>query len=383
MANNTYTKTYSEGTSLTEAKLDTAYQSLKLDLSQTTQLTQNATAGNFLKCSTPGSAATWADPDDPKGINSIRNLGLKCTASTGALVFTMTTGAGSTPSTTDVVDIPFSSNGSTSATQYSIEVTGTKTFTLTASASLGITATSSTRIYVYAIQNATTSTGVKLAVSSRSDLDNGVAVTTTAVSASADSATVLYATAAITSVARLLGVVTAAHNSTGSWQTPTKVSISNKADVNIAATSLFNRTSAATVRIGGVAIASSSGNALTTSTSFVTVSNQSISLTTSGRPVKILCISDGGTATSYVGATRVASEPSYGIFQILRGTTTIGHFEVRIAGGSAQTIAVPASSVAHLDIVAAGTYTYKLQYRLGTSAGSAIARQLKLCAFEI
>jgi len=60
VADNGYTKNYQDGSSLTETQLDSAYKSLKLDISNTTQLTQGATAGHYLKCITPGSAAQFA-----------------------------------------------------------------------------------------------------------------------------------------------------------------------------------------------------------------------------------------------------------------------------------------------------------------------------------
>lgn len=60
MADNGYTKNYQDGSALTETQLDTAYKSLKLDISNTTQLTQGATAGHYLKCVTPGGAAQFS-----------------------------------------------------------------------------------------------------------------------------------------------------------------------------------------------------------------------------------------------------------------------------------------------------------------------------------
>lgn len=60
MADNGYTKNYQDGQALTETKLDTAYKSLKLDISNTTQMTQGATPGYYLKCITAGGAAAFS-----------------------------------------------------------------------------------------------------------------------------------------------------------------------------------------------------------------------------------------------------------------------------------------------------------------------------------
>ena len=222
MANNTYTKNYADGSALTESQLDAALQSLKPDLAQTTQMTQGATAGHFLKVSAPGSPAVFDAVPDLKGPSTIRNYGLKATVATGAIVFTLTNGSGSAPTSTNAVDISFSDSGTTSATQSDLQVTSSKTITLNASASLGVTGTSTQRIYVYGCKN---SSNVILGVSTRGDYDLGVSVTTTAVSASADSADLLYATAALSVIPRLLGWVSAAKNSGGSWQTPTAVGL--------------------------------------------------------------------------------------------------------------------------------------------------------------
>lgn len=389
MANNSYTKNYADGVALTEAKLDTAYQSLKIDIGNTTQMTQGATAGQYLKCVTPGAAAEWAATPDIRGANTIRNIGIKCTAATGALVFTLTTGAGSTPTASDPCSISFSSNGTTQATLQSIDVTSTKTFTLTASATLGTQTTGSTFVYLYALKTSTASAGVVLGVSRKGDLGSIEAVTTTAVSASADNYDTLYSTASITQIPMLLGWAQVARNSTGSWQTPTKVNLAS--GLPKLAPSVDNNSrnivtgGASTVRAGGFAISASSGSFSTTSATKVDVTNLSVTITTTGRPVVVELTGDGSTSSAHVSTTDTGAISSQGALYILRGTAVICVHPIRInvsgAGASTMILEVPVSSVSYKEAIAAGTYTYKIQ--ASAVASTTAVTRAKLIAYEL
>lgn len=386
MANNSYVKGYADGVALTEAKLDTAYQSLKLDIGNTTQLTQGGTAGQYLKCVTPGSAAEWAAVPDVRGANTLKNIGIKCTAATGALVFTLTTGAGSTPTSSDPCIISFSSNGTTQATLQSIDITSTKTFTLTASATLGTQTTGSTFVYLYALKTSTISSGVVLGVSRKGDLGSIEAVTTTAVSASADSYGTLYSTASITQIPTLLGWAQVARNSTGSWQTPTKVNLAS--GLPKLAPSVDNNSrdivtgTGTTVKQGGVAISTSSGTFSTTSSSFVDVTNLSVTISTTGRPVRLDIVP--GTSATNQGAFRVTHTSTgdiEGVLTMLRGTVTVAITRVGNYGTTTPAITVP-PYMGVIDSVSAGTYTYKLQAK--RSAGTSVfVTNCHLVAYEL
>lgn len=389
MANNSYTKNYADGVALTEAKLDTAYQSLKLDIGNTTQMTQGATAGQYLKVVTPGAAAEWAAAPDVRGANTIRNIGIKCTAATGALVFTLTTGAGSTPTASDPCVISFSSNGTTQATLQSIDVTSTKTFTLTASATLGTQTTGSTFVYLYALKTSTASAGVVLGVSRKGDLGSIEAVTTTAVSASADSYDVLYSTASITQIPMLLGWAQVARNSTGSWQTPTKVNLAS--GLPKLAPSVDNNSrnvvtgTGTTARAGAVAISNNCGTFTTTSSTFVDVTNLSVTITTTGRPVMIQLVSVGsssGSQVSLIKNTAGAGNGAAGI-QILRGTTGIALLSLAGYVDNAIITRLPGSAFYHLDRPAAGTYTYKIQTNRSGANQTTAVTETRLVAYEL
>jgi hypothetical protein len=147
----------------------------------------------------------------------------------------------------------------------------------------------------------------------------------------------------------------------------------------------------------GQQISSSSGSTLglstTTSASFVDVFNLSVSITTTGRPVFVGIIPDGsadamalGISASSTGASAAWSGSAQ--FKFVRGSTDIGIFNVggTFTSTSTQIAGVRASTAPFfIDVVAAGTYTYKVQFlqavNLGT--GSAQCQNAKLIAFEL
>lgn len=120
----------------------------------------------------------------------------------------------------------------------------------------------------------------------------------------------------------------------------------------------------------GQQISSSSGIFTTTSfASFVPVTNLSVTITTSGRPVMLMVQADGtGSASSF----ECVSHP--GVLAFFRGTTNLG------------SAALPASQVpgfmSYLDVVAAGTYTYTLQAKV-VSGGTLGVSFAVLVAYEL
>lgn len=372
MSANTYTKGYLDGTSLTEAQLDTAYQTLQLDVANTALMTTGSASGQALISNGSGIAASFQTLSDPLGPFALRNYGLKATVATGVMTISLKTKALATPSGTDIVDFTYSTNGTTSASYNAVQVTAATTFTLNASATLGASSTATLRIYAYGYYNTVTAS-VKLAVSSRPDFDRGAGILTTLVSASADSAAVLYASAALTIVPRLLGWIEAAHNSSGAWQTPTKINITN-----LPPTSPFELNRAVSTiagRIGAITMSASSGSFSTSSTTATSVTNLSVTLTTTGRPVKIECVSD---ASGTIQLTQFSNNSSAQKTraQIFRGSSSLGVFD----SIPAQTL--PTTVVQTLDPVVAGTYTYSIKIQ-SINSGTSNFAFTKLIAYEI
>lgn len=147
------------------------------------------------------------------------------------------------------------------------------------------------------------------------------------------------------------------------------------------------RTTGSTVGIGGVAISSSSGNFSTTSATLTAVTNLSVTITTSGRPVSILLISDGSGAPAYLGARNTNSgNPAIAGYELQRGSTDIADYsEIWNYSNPIQPfLKIPPSGIAYIDAVSAGTYTYTLYaQQLGSTGGTAYVAFCVLVAYEL
>ena len=129
----------------------------------------------------------------------------------------------------------------------------------------------------------------------------------------------------------------------------------------------------ATAGIGGLAVSASSGSFSTTSTTYVNVTNLSVTITTSGRPVSVGLVDDGTLSGGGGGVTITNSSPSSaGSGSILRNGTTFVAFPLFLTAYPLTTspstvLALPGSAISTLDFVTAGTYTYIFQAKAGTS----------------
>lgn len=121
---------------------------------------------------------------------------------------------------------------------------------------------------------------------------------------------------------------------------------------------------------------SSTATFSTTSASYVDITNLSVSIATTGRPVFLILQASGSSLSNFDTAN---ASTLIGI-NFVRGSTVIA--EYRVAGGSTDAN-WPSSSVSFVDTPSAGTHTYKCQMkRIGTSANCWI-RETKLLAFEL
>lgn len=137
----------------------------------------------------------------------------------------------------------------------------------------------------------------------------------------------------------------------------------------------------------GQQVSNSSGSYTTTSTSLVDVTNLTVTITTTGRPVFIGLVADGTANDSYLGVNGAgASDVWQGFFYILEGATNICRFamsfQAETASAANNSVNVPLSSLFHIYVPSAGTYTYKVQAKViaGTVANIAFS---KLIAYEL
>lgn len=131
----------------------------------------------------------------------------------------------------------------------------------------------------------------------------------------------------------------------------------------------YTRPTGSSVGVRGVAIASAdSGFWSTTSQTSVDVSNQSVTITTSGRPVRI----------TFNGGHLGIDGQGWAAFELYRGSTLISTTTVK-----ANTLCyIPGSSISHIDMPAAGTYTYKLMARTW-SPNTCCINQVKIVVYEL
>jgi hypothetical protein len=135
----------------------------------------------------------------------------------------------------------------------------------------------------------------------------------------------------------------------------------------------------------GQQISASSGAFGTNSNTLTPVTNLSVTLTTSGRPVMILLQSDSSGSECYIGAATSTTSPAIGQFYFYRGATQLANSYLQTQNAPATTtssITVPPSSMTFLDTPAAGTYTYTFQ----VVAGAAASVQVQYCvlaAYEL
>lgn len=136
------------------------------------------------------------------------------------------------------------------------------------------------------------------------------------------------------------------------------------------------RFSSSSAGAGGIALSASCGNYTTTSTSFVNVTNLSVALTTTGRPVQLMIVPDGTTNAAAFGNGGAIAQ-----IQIVNASTatTVGLWSSNLASGNyAATLGCLDLSV---NTGTAGNSTYVVQLKI--SANTAVLFNYKLLAFEI
>ncbi len=216
--------------------------------------------------------------------------------------------------------------------------------------------------YTFTVSGANATSG---ATYTSNGLD-GVSITFTV------SSTIVSASSLVTTVPTASYVPTA----TG---TLTKTSGSGDSTIN------YTAVATGTFPAGSIARSLSSGSYSTSSVSDVL--NLSVTLVTTGRPVFVGLIGNAAGSVSYISTTTTTGSPSSStsVFSIYRDSTEISKEEVIVFGASASTIEsnVPSSSLRTVDIVPAGTYTYKVRIAGSNGTTAAAVYNSLLIAYEI
>jgi len=139
----------------------------------------------------------------------------------------------------------------------------------------------------------------------------------------------------------------------------------------------------------GQQLSSSTSSYAAGSSAVTDITNATITITTTGRPVWVGLQADGDTGASnysYLGPNVTGANGDTQISSVIfkRGASTIATFDMDHKQSSDAGLQIPTSAFFMIDEPAAGTYTYKAQTSWTTSAsGDLRCYYAKLVAFEL
>lgn len=131
------------------------------------------------------------------------------------------------------------------------------------------------------------------------------------------------------------------------------------------------------------------------STSFTDMPNQSITITSTGRPIIIGVTPQDpdtngpGVITCGLNAGGSSGKFYEGFIQLVRDTTNLaiwkfgGDIDVVLGPATFVSVDVPCSVMSTIDAIGAGTYTYKLEARKNPTEAFLIANNISLYAYEL
>jgi uncharacterized protein YaiE (UPF0345 family) len=129
----------------------------------------------------------------------------------------------------------------------------------------------------------------------------------------------------------------------------------------------------------GQQVSSSSGTFSSNSNSFVDVTNLSVTITTTGRPVFIAVVDDGTSSLSYFSSDVLSDSARY---KFLRDASIIGQGIIHGQNIAAGTVTKDPLLLV-IDVVGAGTYTYKFQVRVTSTLEQIEVNYCRLIVFEL
>lgn len=186
-------------------------------------------------------------------------------------------------------------------------------------------------------------------------------------------------TASNIAAATITGSNVAAATLTGSNIAASTITSTNMAANSIVTTAItdLNVTRAKMVAVGQQ-VSTSCGN-YTVGASFATITNLSVTITTTGRPVMIFLQSDGTDLGSSVSPFQLLNATAVLRLKYVRGSTDIAFTNINAPSGATQHTQ---GNFLFMDVPAAGTYTYVAQARR-TTTDSITINNLSLVAYEL
>jgi hypothetical protein len=134
--------------------------------------------------------------------------------------------------------------------------------------------------------------------------------------------------------------------------------------------------------LAGPITSTTSGLFSTSASSYVTPTNLSVSITTTGRPVLLMLQGDTTTSSGKGGRIQCAGNSNY-LLSFFRGVTNVSRltFQSDVSAAGFVTDELPASAFACIDAPTAGTYTYTFQ--VNPNGGTCNVYLCQLTAVEI
>jgi len=148
----------------------------------------------------------------------------------------------------------------------------------------------------------------------------------------------------------------------------TTAKIANQAVTQV---KLAARSTGTTVGAGGVGISNSSATFSTASSSPTAITNLSVTITTTGRPIFVGLVA----ATSGQSAITVSGTPFAGAVYLFNGASQIANYGIN------PEVSIPTSSIYTIDTPSAGTYTYSAKASISGTSISVF--NTRLVAYEL
>lgn len=138
------------------------------------------------------------------------------------------------------------------------------------------------------------------------------------------------------------------------------------------------RSSGSSVGILGIAISSSCGTFSITNQSNIAITNFSVTLVTSGRPIMVMIIPDGNTTTPGIMTQSSTGNVDSSTIKVLNNSSVV--FTTGLFVGTSSGVQSSATPLTFLDIQPAGTYIYTVT---ATTGNGFSCINMKLLAYEI
>lgn len=146
------------------------------------------------------------------------------------------------------------------------------------------------------------------------------------------------------------------------------------------------RATGTSVAAGGVAISASSSNFFTSSGTITSVTNLSVTIVTTGRPVMVMLIPDGTSSFSriFVDSTTGGAQGTFYLNRDSGAARSIGYLGGTGGGAGSYNQFVPPGAISWIDLPSAASHTYVAQVEADTGTGTEIGVfYSKLVAYEL